>query len=195
MMKIEKRSLEGDFVRLQALGSEHKAGLKEAILDGELWRLFVTFVPSVDAIDDFIVQAEEQYQNGEGLAFAIIEKSSNRVVGSTRFMKLDLPNKKVEIGFTFISKSYQKTAVNSETKLLMLKHAFEHLQLNRVELLTDHLNHKSRQAIARLGAKEEAILRCHMVMPDGRIRDSVLFSITHYDWPGVKLNLLDKLAR
>ncbi len=194
-MKIEKSSLEGDFVRLQPLCEEHKAGLKETVLDGELWRLFVTFVPSVDAIDDFISKAEQQYQNGEGLAFAIIEKSSNKVVGSTRFMKLDLPNKKVEIGFTFIAKSYQKTAVNSEAKLLMLNHAFGYLELNRVELLTDHLNHKSRQAITRLGAKEEGVIRCHMVMPDGRIRDSVLFSITHYDWPGVKQNLLNKLAR
>ena len=102
------------------------------------------------------------------------------MVGSTRFMKANLPNKRVEIGFTFIAKSYQKTKINTEAKLLMLTHAFEVMHVNLVELLTDYLNTTSRNAILRLGAKQEGILRSHMVMPDGHIRDSVLFSITDY---------------
>jgi RimJ/RimL family protein N-acetyltransferase len=132
--------------------------------------------------------------NEDGLVFAIIEKVSGNVVGSTRFMKANLLNKRVEVGFTFIAKSYQKTMVNTEAKRLMLTHAFEIMHLNRVEFLTDYLNNTSRNAIARLGAKEDGILRHHMVMPDGRIRDSVLFSITNNELAGVKQNLLYKLS-
>ncbi|WP_269767770.1 GNAT family N-acetyltransferase [Oleiphilus messinensis] len=120
-------------------------------------------------------------------------KKSGRVIGSTRFMKANLPNKRVEIGYTFIAKSYQKTKINTEAKLLMLEHAFEVISLNRVELLTDHLNTTSRNAIMRLGAKEEGILRSHMVMPDGRVRDTVIFSITNHEWPGIKQHLTFKL--
>ncbi|ARU58897.1 MAG: GNAT family N-acetyltransferase [Pseudomonadales bacterium] len=108
-------------------------------------------------------------------------------------MKANLPNKRVEIGYTFIAKSYQKTKINTEAKLLMLEHAFEVISLNRVELLTDHLNTTSRNAIMRLGAKEEGILRSHMVMPDGRVRDTVIFSITNHEWPGIKQHLTFKL--
>lgn len=132
---------------------------------------------------------------GEGLTFATIDKSSNgKIAGSTRFMKADLPNKRIEIGFTFLGKTWQRSRINTEAKLLMLSHAFETLNLNRVELLTDYLNSNSRRAILRLGAKEEGILRSHMVMPDGRVRDSVLYSITKNDWPGVKQNLSSKIA-
>ncbi len=142
-----------------------------------------------------IAQRDCAFQQGDGLAFATIDKASGCVVGSTRFMKANLPNKRVEIGFTFIAKSYQKTLINTEAKLLMLTHAIETMRLNRVEFITDYLNHSSRNAILRLGAKEEGIMRSHVVMPNGRVRDSVLFSITNYDWEGIKQNLTFKLNK
>jgi RimJ/RimL family protein N-acetyltransferase len=193
-MKFDRITLEGKHVRLEPLSEIHRGELIEAIADGELWNLFVTLVPRIEGIDEFIENAISAHINEDGLAFATIDKVSGRVVGSTRFMKANLPNKRVEIGFTFIAKSYQKTMINTEAKLLMLTHAFEIMHLNRVEFLTDYLNNTSRNAILRLGAKEEGILRNHMVMPDGRVRDSVLFSITNNEWAGVKQNLLYKLA-
>ncbi len=193
-MQFEKVSLEGSHVRLVPLTEIHSTELIDAISDGELWKLFVTLVPQVEDIDDFIENAITAHINGDGLAFATIDKASGQVIGSTRFMKANLPNKRVEIGFTFIAKSFQKTRVNTEAKLLMLTHAFDTMRLNRVEFITDYLNHTSRSAILRLGAKEEGILRNHMIMPDGRVRDSVLFSITNHEWPGIKQNLAYKLA-
>ena len=192
---FNKVTLLGKKVRLEPLSTSHIEGLVHAISDGELWKLFVTIVPPTKEIDSFIQNAEDAHKGGDGLAFAIIDNESGKVVGSTRFMKANLPYKRVEIGFTFLAKSHQKTATNSEAKLLLLTHAFETLKLNRVELLTDYLNNRSRNAILRLGAKQEGILRSHMVMPNGRVRDSVIFSITAYDWPGVKENLEYKLQQ
>lgn len=192
---FDKVVLEGEFVRLEPLTRAHKPGLEMAIRDGDLWNLFVTLVPHPDQLDRFFAQADDWYNAGDGLAFATIDKRTGKIAGSTRFMKANLPNKRLEIGFTFLGESWQRTPVNTEAKFLMLQHAFETLQLNRVELLTDFLNSKSRAAIARLGAKEEGILRSHMVMPNGRVRDSVLFSITSQEWRGVKENLLFKLNR
>ncbi|WP_225666829.1 GNAT family N-acetyltransferase [Thalassolituus oleivorans] len=186
--------LKGKHVRLEPLSEKHTEGLCRAISDGELWNLFVTLVPHVRDIDTFLSNALAAHQSGDGLAFATIDEATNQVVGSTRFMKANLPYKRVEIGFTFLGKSFQKTRINTEAKLLMLSHAFETLGLNRVELLTDYLNTTSRNAILRIGAKQEGILRNHMVMPDGRIRDSVLFSIIANEWPGIKQNLEYKLA-
>ena len=193
-MQFDKIILEGDYVRLEPLSESHSGELIQAVSDGELWNLFVTLVPRIEDIDEFIKNAITAHASGDGLAFATIDKASGRVVGSTRFMKANLINRRVEIGFTFIAKSYQKTKINTEAKLLMLTHAFEVIGLNRVEFLTDYLNAKSRNAILRLGAKQEGILRNHMVMPNGRVRDSVLFSITNNEWAGVKENLSFKLA-
>lgn len=186
--------LEGSTVRLEPLSDQHKAGLCEAIRDGELWKLFVTLVPHPDDIDLFFSNAQKSFEQGDGLTFAIIDKHNKKVVGSTRFMKANLPNKRLEIGYSFLGKTWQKTNFNTETKLLLLTHAFEDLNLNRVELLTDYLNSTSRQAILRLGAKEEGVLRNHMIMPDGRVRDSVIYSIVKHEWPGVKQHLLYKLS-
>jgi RimJ/RimL family protein N-acetyltransferase len=193
-MKFESVTLEGTFVRLEPLSQAHKEGLCEAISDGELWKLFVTLVPHPGAIDTFLNDAQQAYEAGDGLAFATIDRATNRIAGSTRFMKATLPHRRIEIGFTFLGKSWQRTSCNTEAKLLMLTHAFETLGMNRVELLTDYLNEKSRRAIMRLGAKEEGILRNHMVMPNGRVRDSVLYSVTKNEWPGVKQNLLFRLS-
>ena len=193
-MTLEPKDLDGQRVRLEPLSARHKQGLFQAISDGELWKLHVTLVPHPDELEKFISDARDAFEKGDGLTFATIDKESNQVAGSTRFMKANLPNKRIEIGFTFLGKSWQKTRVNSEAKLLMLSHAFEVLKLNRVEFLTDYFNTSSRQAILRLGAKEEGLLRNHMIMPDGRVRDSMLYSIIKNEWPGVKQNLLSKLA-
>lgn len=192
-MKFTPLILEGKFVRLEPLSIHHKQGLCDAIRDGELWNLFVTIVPHPDAIDAFFANAQTTLENNEGMAFVTIDKATNKIAGSTRFMKSNLPNKRTEIGFSFLGKSWQKTHINTESKLLMLTHAFETMGLNRVEFLTDYLNTTSRNAILRLGAKEEGILRNHMVMADGRVRDSVIYSIINSEWAGIKQHLNFKL--
>lgn len=194
-MKFEKTILEGDVVRLEPLSNLHKEGLIDAISDGELWKLFVTLVPEPSMVDGFIENALRAYESGDGLAFAIIDKETGKIAGSTRFMKADFLNKRVEIGFSFLAKSFQQTKINTETKLLMLSHLFETMAFNRVEIITDYLNNRSRNAILRLGAKEEGIMRNHMLMPDGRVRDSVLYSIINNEWPGIKMNIAYKLSQ
>ena len=153
----------------------------------------VTFVPPPQDLPQFLNHAESQYQAGKELAFATIDQASGTVVGSTRFRAIDVAHKRLEVGFTFIAQSWQRSHVNTEAKYLMFRHAFETWKFNRVELLTDVLNSKSRAAIARVGAKEEGVLRHHMVMRDGRIRDSVLFSVTASDWPQVRRALATRL--
>lgn len=191
---FEEVILEGEHVRLEPLRASHVEGLCQAISDGELWTLFVTRVPHINEIDEFMTNARSAHQSGDGLVFATIDKTTGKVAGSTRFMRASPENKRVEIGFTFLGTSFQRTKINTEAKLLMLTHAFEVMALNRVEFLTDYLNTTSRNAILRLGAKQEGILRNHMVMPDGRVRDSVIFSILKNEWAGVKQSLQYKLA-
>jgi RimJ/RimL family protein N-acetyltransferase len=181
--------LEGAKVRLEPLAHTHHDGLCAAIQDGELWNLQVTLVPHPREVGAFIEDAIADHAAGLGQAYATIDLASGQVAGSTRFRMLNLPNRRVEIGFTFLGRTWQRTAVNTEAKLLMLTHAFEDQGLNRVEFLTDFRNAASRAAIARLGAVEEGVLRSHMVMRDGWVRDSVVFSITRQDWPGVKQHL------
>lgn len=188
-MNFESIELSGSEVLLEPLAERHTEGLKEAIADGKLWQLYVTWVPPLEAIPEFIDNALSMQQGGEGLAFAIIDKASGRVAGSTRFMKAVPEHKRVEIGFTFLGKSWQRSGINIEAKLLMLTYAFETLELNRVEFLTDYLNIRSRKAITELGAKQEGLLRNHMLMPDGRVRDSVVYSVIKTEWPGVKQHL------
>jgi RimJ/RimL family protein N-acetyltransferase len=186
--------LDGTSVRLTPLSMDHAEGLCEAIRDGELWKLAVTLVPHPDAVRGFIETALEAHEKGEGLTFATVDKQTGRVVGSTRYLHANIRYKRIEIGNTFLGASWQRTRLNTEAKFLMLAHAFERLGMNRVEFLTDFLNLPSRNAILRLGAKEEGVLRNHMVMPNGRIRDSVLFSIIKNEWPGVKQHLEWKLT-
>ena len=194
-MRFEPITLTGQHVRLEPLQKQHLSGLKTAIQDGKLWQLMVTSVPHPDQLDTFLENALKEQQQGSVLAFATIDQNSNEVVGSTRYLNTDWPHARTEIGFTFIAKSKQRTAINTEAKLLMLQHAFETLPFNRVAFLTDHLNQPSRNAIQRLGAKQEGILRNHMVMADGRIRDTVVFSIAKHEWPGIKQLLMEKLNR
>jgi RimJ/RimL family protein N-acetyltransferase len=193
-MPFENIVLEGNHTRLEPLSKKHIDGLCSAISDGELWKLFVTLVPHVNDIEAFFNNAYLAQKSGDGITYATIDIASNTIAGSIRFMKAHIPNQRVEIGFTFLGKRFQKTKINTEAKLLMLTQAFEVDNFNRVEFLTDYLNNTSRNAILRLGAKQEGILRNHMVMPNGSVRDSVLFSIIKNEWLGVKQNLQDKLS-
>lgn len=193
-MKLQSVYLEGRKIILEPLDRErHVRGLADAIRDGELWTIPVTIVPHPDNLPAFFSMAQSAFEAGQELAFATIDKVSGTIVGSTRFRCIEPSHKRIEIGFTFLAKTWQKTHVNTEAKYLMLKHAFETWECNRVELLTDVLNQTSRNAIARLGAKEEGVLRNHMVMRDGRIRDSIAFSIIRSEWPSVKEELERKL--
>ncbi len=193
---VEKVVLQGGRVRLEPLDEErHRQGLAAAIADGELWSIAVTTVPRPKDLGEFFADAEAAFAAGRELAFATIDAEAGRVAGSTRFRMIEAAHRRAEIGFTFLAASYQRTHVNTEAKLLMLEHAFETWDVNRVELLTDVLNDRSRAAIARLGARQEGILRSHMVMPDGRVRDSAIYSIARPEWPGVQAALRDRLQR
>lgn len=186
-------TLIGQQVSLRPLQKEDSLELVRAVFDGELWNLNYTVVPSFETIPEYVSIALEGRRDKNSIPFVIVDNSNEKVIGTTRFYKIEERNKKLEIGYTFISQSYQKTLVNTEVKLLMLQYAFEELGCNRVQFTTDELNENSRRAILRLGAKEEGILRNHLVMANGRVRNSVIFSIIREEWLSVKSNLLAKL--
>jgi len=189
-------TLEGKVVRLEPLRREHTPQLWAVARDSvdDIFRWIPYPMQTLEDMQDGIDRILAEQARGQSVAFATVEKSSARVIGSTRFMNMDLSNRRVEIGSTWIAPAWQRTAVNTEAKYLMLRHAFEQWQCLRVELKTDSLNQKSRAAILRLGAKEEGTLRQHMVTWDGRRRDSVYFSILDTEWPNVKARLEAKLA-
>jgi len=191
---FDKITLEEELVRLEPLLKKHLMCLSDAIKDGELWALFFTLVPHPDNLDQFLKHALQKHKDNDGLTFVTIDKSNNKIIGSTRYLNSDLAHQRTEIGFTFLAKSAQKTRFNTEAKLLMLSHAFDTLNFNRVAFLTDYLNKNSQRAIMRLGAKEEGLLRNHMVMPDGRVRDTQVYSIIKHEWPSIKQNLTFKLS-
>lgn len=184
----------GSRVRLRVMRESDAAVLVRAASDGELWTLKVTFVPSEETVAAYMKTALDGAKAGTVIPYVIENIATGEPIGSTRFWKLDRANRTVEIGHTWISASYQRTAVNTEMKLLMLTYAFEVLNCVRVQFQTDELNAKSRAAIARLGAKEEGILRNERIMPDGRVRNTVMFSILDSEWPDVKSRLTARLA-
>lgn len=173
----------------------HAGPLVAAAAEGELWRSTVTVIPSRDTVDEYLAAAFAGQTSGRELAFAIVNKASDQVVGTTRFYDIEGIDRRVPIGYTWLALGAQRSPINTEAKLLLLTHAFEVWEFVRVELITDVLNEQSRVAILRLGAKEEGVLRSHMVMPDGRIRDSVVFSIIAAEWREVKERLAAKLER
>jgi N-acetyltransferase len=189
-------TLEGATVRLEPLRAEHSREFWEvaqADLEG-IFRWIPYRMQTRQDFDGVVEKALAEQERGESVPFATLERSSGRVVGSTRFMNIDRANRRAEIGSTWIAPAWQRTAVNTEAKYLMLRHAFESWKCLRVELKTDALNEKSRAAILRIGAKEEGTLRRHVVTWTGRIRDSVYFSILDDEWPAVKARLEEKLA-
>lgn len=194
-MEIAPVTLEGQHTRLEPLSLAHEEALNLAAADGELWNSIVTVVPTRATMTEYIEEALTAQAQGSELPFVIIQKTTDRVVGTTRFYYIQPAQKSAAIGYTWIARSAQRTSVNTEAKLLLLTHAFEHWGCNRIELITDVLNQQSRAAILRLGAKEEGTLRNHLIMPNGRVRDSVCFSIIIEEWPEVKAGLLNKLKQ
>jgi RimJ/RimL family protein N-acetyltransferase len=194
-MEVSPVVLEGRHVRLEPLSPAHEESLSAAAGDGQLWNSTVTIVPSRATMSAYIAAALEAQAQGHELPFVIIRKSSDQVVGTTRFYFIDRENRHVEIGYTWLAASAQRTGVNTEAKLLLLTYAFEVWRCIRVAFITDVLNQQSRAAILRLGAKQEGVLRNHLVMPGGRYRDSVCFSIIEAEWPEVKARLEAKLGR
>lgn len=188
-------TLEGTHVRLEPLRPEHAAKLWEIAKDhlSELFQWIPYRLESLDDFRHFNRQVLDEQRRGLSLPFATFERSSGQIAGTTRFMNMDLPNRKVEIGSTWIAPPWQRTVVNTQAKYLMLQHAFDVWKCLRVELKTDSLNQRSRAAILRLGAKEEGILRKHMLTWNGRQRDSVYFSILDTEWPEVKARLERKM--
>lgn len=187
--------LEGTHVRLEPLTAEHAQGLCDAADDGRLWELWYSSVPGPDAMDEYVRGALLMHSEGRAMPFAVRSRSDGRIVGSTRYCNIDTDNQRLEIGYTWYAASAQRSAVNSECKLLLLQHAFETLACIAVEFRTHWLNHRSRAAIARLGAKQDGVLRNHRILADGSVRDTVVFSILDNEWPGVKSLLRTRLAR
>ena len=194
-MIVEPVTLQGQYVRLEPLKMEHFDALWSIGQDPDLWKLAPYQINSGENMRTYMRAALDGQELGIALPFVTIEQATDQVVGSTRFGNIDAPNHRVEIGWTWIGKPWQRTPVNTEAKFLMLQHAFEIWQCIRVEFKTDALNTRSRAAIARLGAKEEGTFRHHMITEDGRLRESVYFSIIDDEWPEVKARLQTLLAK
>jgi N-acetyltransferase len=184
-------TLEGSVVRLEPVRLDHAAQFWDIAKDDldDIFRWMPYAMGTREDFDRLVAKASAEQERGESVVFATVEKSSGRVIGSTRFMNIDRANRRVEIGSTWIAPPWQRTAVNTEAKYLMLCHAFEVWGCIRVELKTDALNHKSRNAILRIGAKEEGTLRRHVITHTGRVRDTVYFSILDSEWADAKSRL------
>lgn len=187
-------ALQGQSVRLEPLQSGHIDGLRLAVEDGELWRLWYTSVPSPEGMPAYVGKALALRDEGIAMPWTVLD-ATGTVAGCTRFGNVDAENRRVEIGWTWYAKRVQRTALNTEAKLLLLTHAFATLDCAAVEFRTSWFNHASRNAIARLGAKQDGVLRNHMRMADGSYRDTVVFSIIANEWPMVKRHLQFKLEQ
>jgi len=181
-------------VRLEPLALAHVDALARVGLDAEIWRWIPTPLESADDMHNYVATALDEQARGASLPFAIVDATSDAVIGSTRFGNIDVPNCRLEIGWTWLAPSHQRTRANTAAKRLLLGHAFDALGANRVELKTDALNEKSRNAIARIGGVQEGIFRQHVVCASGRVRDTVYFSILASEWPTVRRLLDERLA-
>ena len=185
----EPVSLHGAHTSLVPLSRDHAADLDKALRDGELWRLWYTFVPTPEKLVEFIDKRLADQQNGKLTAFAVIDKASGRAVGMTNYLNVEPEHRRVEIGGTWYRRSVQRSPINTECKLMLLGHAFEALGCIAVEFRTHFFNHQSRRGIERLGAKLDGILRSHQLAPNGSLRDTVVYSIIASEWPAVKAHL------
>jgi N-acetyltransferase len=195
VLTIEPTTLEGRYIVLRPPSIDDRDGLSIAAIDGEIWNNRFSQFPNLNEIEKYIQEMLDLSSKGIILPFVTIHKASNTIVGTTRYLNIDYENHRLEIGHTWIAKSWRKTYVNTEAKFLMLQYAFEKLACIAVEIRTDVLNIVSRQAIQRLGAKQDGILRNHKIMRDGRIRDTVCYSIIKPEWKQVKENLMKKLMK
>ncbi|MBI2428168.1 MAG: GNAT family N-acetyltransferase [Ignavibacteriales bacterium] len=194
-MEIRPVVLQGKQVRLEPLTLDHVNALCSVAFDEDLWRIGLTTLRTKEDVVRYVENALDLQQKGTALPFATLPLSTNKAVGSTRFGNIDIANRRVEIGWTWLGKQWQRTGLNTEAKFLMLRHAFEVWKCIRVEFKTDVLNEQSRRAIVRLGAKEEGILRKHAISSGGRIRDSVYYSILDDEWTDIKQHFTTHLLR
>ena len=195
MITLRPITLEGNGIRLEPLGAQHESGLREAASDGKLWELWFTAVPEPDKVVAYIEAALEGQRAGHMLPWVVRELTSDRIVGSTRYHDIVPAVDRVEIGYTWYAKSWQRTHVNTTCKLLLFQHAFEQAGCQVVGLRTDNFNFASQRAIERLGAKKDGVIRHHQARRDGTVRDSVMFSVLAAEWPDVKRHLELRLAR
>ncbi len=195
MSWLQEVELETELVHLRPLRAADKPALLEAAGDGCLWELWYTQVPGVDTLDAYVDYALSEQAAGRALPFAVVEKSSGKVIGTTRYCNAEPANRRLEIGYTWYASRVQRSAINTQCKLALLQHAFEQLEVIAVEFRTHWHNQASRAAIARLGAKQDGVLRNHRLEPDGARRDTVVFSILDNEWPSVRKSLQFKLAR
>ena len=195
-MKLSPVTLTGRHARLEPLGEQHLASLLRHGADAEIWRWMPTLRDDPrESVRVWFDRAREATVRGDVFAWAIVDVVSGEAVGGTTYLDIALTDKRVEIGSTWHAKAVWRTAINTECKFLLLSHAFEALGCNRVQLKTDARNTRSQNAIARLGAVREGVLRSHIVMPDGWVRDTVMFSIIKAEWPAVKAGLEARMAR
>lgn len=187
--------LTGKHVRLEPLAFEHHDDLVESVRDGELWNLWYTSIPTPDKVRAEIERRLGLQDRGSMLPFAVVELASGRAVGMTTYMDIDAANRRVEIGSTWYRHRVWRTALNTECKLLLLRHAFEELSCVAVEFRTHFMNQRSRRAIERLGAKLDGILRNHRFLPNGTLRDTCVYSIIANEWPSVRAHLIHQLQR
>lgn len=188
-------TLNGQYGSLVPLSRVHCADLAEAVKDGELWNLWYTTIPTPDQMQAEIDRRLGLQNQGSMLPFAVIEKSNGKAVGMTTYFNIDATNKRLEIGATWYRKRVQRTALNTECKLMLLTHAFEQLKCIAVEFRTHFFNHQSRAGIERLGAKLDGVLRQHQVSRNGTLRDTCVYSIIDREWPTVKGHLTHQLTK
>ncbi|MEP6835289.1 MAG: GNAT family protein [Gemmatimonas sp.] len=193
-MNVEPVTLRGKTVRLEPLTLAHTDALSAVGLHPELWLWIPTPVRTAVEMSEYVRTALDEQGRGVSLPFVLVDANTNEVIGCTRYGNIERAHKRVEIGWTWVIPSHQRTPVNTEAKLLLLTHAFETLGTNRVELKTDALNLKSRNAIGRIGAQQEGIFRQHLITASGRVRDTVYFSVIQAEWPAVKERLQARLS-
>jgi len=192
---VEPVVLAGEHATLEPMAREHAGALAEAARDGELWRLWYTSVPAPDAVAAYIDTALAMREEKGAMPFVVRERATGAIVGSTRYFNVDAAHRRLEIGHTWYAKRMQRTGVNTECKRMLLAHAFEKLGCIAIEFRTSWFNHASQRAIERLGAKRDGVLRNHMIMPDGTLRDTVVYSVIATEWPAVKRHLTFLLER
>jgi N-acetyltransferase len=195
MQTVAPVTLESEFLRLEPLTHVHLSGLLAAAADGELWNLRITSVPEPHETAAYIDTALKHHAQGHRLAFAVIDKPSGRVLGSSSYHDIVPAVERLEIGYTWYAKSVQRSHVNTTAKLMLMTHAFETLGAKLVGWRTDNFNFASQRAIERLGAKRDGVLRHHALRRDGTVRDTVMYSLTAGEWPEVKAQLLYQLNK
>jgi N-acetyltransferase len=188
-------TLKGRHATIEPLAREHEADLRRAAADGELWRLWYTSVAAPEKMSEYVATALAMRERDGAMPFVVRINTTGEVVGCTRYFHVDASNRRLEIGYTWYAKRVQRSALNTECKLLLLMHAFEALRCIAVEFRTHWFNHASREAILRLGAKQDGVLRNHQISSDGSYRDTVVFSIIESEWPAVKQHLGYQLER